>query len=330
MLLDSHAILHRAYHALPDFTSSTGEPTGALYGLAAMLMKIVTDLKPDYIVACFDLPEPTYRHEAYGDYKAGRAKTDDSLVAQINRSRDVFKAFSIPIYEKPGFEADDMLGTIVEQTKKEKDLEVIIASGDMDTLQLVDKKRVQVYTLRKGLNDTVLYDEAAVNERFGFAPVLLPDYKGLRGDPSDNIIGIAGIGEKTATELITHFGSIEDIYKKLKKDKEAFKKAGVKARTIKLLEEGEEEALFSKELATIRRDAKINFVFPKKVWSEELSLQAILDLFTELSFRTLSVRAKTLFGKDGEELKDEVLEEESYKEEDLKKQRLRRGFSILK
>src|SRR4051812_7929502 len=151
VLLDAHAILHRAYHALPDFSSSKGEPTGALYGLATMIMKIIEDLKPNYVVACYDLPQATYRHEAYKDYKAGRAKTDEALVAQIIRSRDLFSAFSIPIYDKAGFEADDMLGTICEQVKKNSDLEIVIASGDMDTMQLVDDGRVRVYTLRKGI-----------------------------------------------------------------------------------------------------------------------------------------------------------------------------------
>ena len=149
VLLDSHAILHRAYHALPDFTSPNGEPTGALYGVVAMLLKIIEELKPDYIVACYDLPEPTYRHDAFADYKSKRVKIDEALVAQINRSRDIFAAFDIPIYEMVGFEADDLLGTIAHQTKEMKDLEVVIASGDMDTMQCIEGKRVQVYTLKK-------------------------------------------------------------------------------------------------------------------------------------------------------------------------------------
>ena len=214
ILLDTHAIIHRAYHALPEFSNSKGEPTGAIYGLTTMLFKIITDLKPDYIVACYDLPKKTFRHEAYDDYKAGRAKTDDALVAQIIRSRDFFKAFSIPMYECEGFEADDLLGTIAEEIKDKVD--IIIASGDMDTLQLVDDERVRVYTLKKGINDTILYDENKVKERFGFLPKFLPDYKGLRGDPSDNIIGIKGIGEKTATTIISKYGLLEDFYKKLK------------------------------------------------------------------------------------------------------------------
>ena len=217
ILLDAHAILHRAYHALPEFTSPSGEPTGALYGVVSMVLKIVEELSPDYMVACFDLPEPTYRHDAFEGYKAKREKTDDTLVKQIIRSRDIFAAFGIPIYEQVGFEADDLLGTIAHQTKSITDLEIIIASGDMDTMQCVEGSRVRVYTLKKGINDTILYDEAAVQERFGFSPKLVPDYKGLRGDTSDNIPGIRGIGEKTATDLITKFGDIDTIYKKLKK-----------------------------------------------------------------------------------------------------------------
>ena len=222
VLLDAHAILHRAYHALPDFSSPSGEPTGALYGVVAMLLKIVEELKPDYIAACYDLPDPTYRHEVFNGYKSGRKKTDDDLVAQIIRSRDIFDAFGIRIYEHAGFEADDLLGTISYQLRDNKNMQVIIASGDMDTLQCVDKKRVQVYTLKKGIKDTIMYDEAMVKKRFGFPPKLVPDYKGLRGDPSDNIPGIPGIGEKTATTLITEFGSIDDIYKKLKKSEKIF------------------------------------------------------------------------------------------------------------
>lgn len=298
VLLDANAILHRAYHALPDFSSQKGEPTGALYGLAAMLLKIIEDLKPDYLVACFDMAEPTHRHEAYEAYKAGRAKTDDELVAQIQRAHDVFAAFGIPIYEKAGFEADDILGTVVEEVTGRKDLDLIIASGDMDTLQLVDDKRVRVYTLKKGIRDTILYDEDAVKERFGFAPELLADFKGLRGDPSDNIIGIAGIGEKTATELIQHFGGIEDMYKKLKKDEKAFEQKGIKPRIVGLLKENEEEALFSKELATIRRDAPIDFALPEQTWREALDVSRVLSLFNELSFRTLAARVKQEFGQE--------------------------------
>jgi DNA polymerase-1 len=312
VLLDSHAILHRAYHALPDFVSAKGEPTGALYGLTTMLIKIIDELKPDYIVACYDLPGPTFRNEVYKDYKAGRVKAEDDLVMQMKRSRDIFKGFNIPIYDKPGFEADDMLGTIVEKMKNDPDVDIVVASGDMDTLQLVDGKKVQVYTLKKGIKDTIIYDEKGVKERFGFGPLLLPDYKGLRGDPSDNIIGIKGIGEKTATILITEFGGIEDIYKALEKggekdklkNEEKFKKVGITDRIITLLREGKEEAEFSKMLATIRRDAPIDFVMPGN-FKESLDLVKLAELFTELDFRALLSRLNNVLGNEMEIAKEQ-------------------------
>ncbi len=314
VLLDSHAILHRAYHALPDFSSKSGEPTGALYGLVTLILKIVSDIKPDYILAAYDLPGPTYRHEAYVEYKAGRQKTDDALIQQIERSLDVFKAFSIPLYSKPGFEADDMLGTIVEQVKNSKDVEVVIASGDMDTLQLVKGKKVQVYTLKKGIKDTIMYDEEGVKERYGFGPELLPDYKGLRGDPSDNIIGIAGIGEKTATVLIQKFGTIEEIYTKLKKGENKFIEAGIKPRIIELLKSNEEEAQFSKMLATIRRDAPLEFKIPDKEWKQSVDITEVKKLFAELEFKTLGSRVEAaLRGEIKKETKarDEITPVES-------------------
>lgn len=296
VLFDAHAIVHRAYHALPDFSTKDGEPTGGLYGLSTMLLRAIAEFAPDYMAACYDLPGPTFRHKQYKDYKAGRAKADDELKQQLKRSRDIFAAFHIPIYDAPGFEADDMLGTIVEQTLKEKDLEILIVTGDMDTLQLVSGKRVRVYTLKKGLNDTVVYDEKAVNERFGFGPELLPDYKGLRGDPSDNIIGVSGIGEKTGSELIQKFGTLEQLYKTLKKPKgkEVLLQVGVKERIIGLLLENEDEALFSKMLATIRRDAPIRFALPKENWRESFTSDKAVSFFNQLEFKSLSGRVKNL------------------------------------
>ena len=310
ILFDAHAIIHRAYHALPDFSTSKGEPTGALYGLSTMLVKIINELKPDFLVACFDLPGPTHRHEALATYKAGRAKIDDSLVLQLERAKDVFTAFGIPIYSHPGFEADDVLGTIVYELKKDKEIEIIIASGDMDTLQLVDDKKVQVYTLKKGISDTILYDEKKVVTRYGFPPSLLVDYKGLRGDPSDNIVGVKGIGEKTATSLVTTFGTIENMYKVMKKGgprlAEALAKAGINERVKNLLLDNEENALFSKTLATIRTDAPINFNLPKE-WKENLKAETLLNFFQEMEFRTMGDRIKALLKKEGSSEADSVV-----------------------
>lgn len=291
VLLDSHAVLHRAFHALPNFNSPKGEPTGALYGFSALLIKVIGEINPDYIAACFDLPGPTFRHVAYDKYKAKRPKMDDSLAMQINRSRDILKAFNIPVYDAPGFEADDILGTIVEQLKdKSSEVKIVIASGDMDTLQLVSGNDVVVYTLKKGIQDTIIYNEKAVKERYGFGPELLPDFKGLKGDPSDNIIGVEGIGDKTATEIIKNFGSLENFYKKLKKDKKAVIAKGTKERIANLLEEKEEDAMFSKTLAEIRRDAPIKFSLSDSSWKENFDQQAITKLFEELGFRSLLAR----------------------------------------
>ncbi|QSH39162.1 hypothetical protein JXR01_02545 [Candidatus Kaiserbacteria bacterium] len=327
ILLDAHAIIHRAYHALPDFSSSKGEPTGALYGLATMLMKIIQELNPDYITACFDLPKPTIRHEVFAEYKAGRKKTDDELARQLQRSRDVFEAFGIPIYDAEGFEADDVLGTIVEQLKK-KPIDIVIASGDMDTLQLIDKGKVTVYTLRKGIQDTILYDEDAVQSRFGFHSDLLPDYKGLRGDPSDNIPGIRGVGEKTATTLIIEFGTLENLYTVLEKSEDKFIALGIKARMIGLLKEGKDEAFFSKMLATIRRDAPIKFEIPEDVWLNTVQKEKVLELFSELEFRALSDRVKkVLNGGNGVEYDEE--EEEKKETEEINPEELARAALAL-
>ncbi len=305
VLLDAHAIIHRAYHALPDFSSAKGEPTGALYGTILMITKIIEELKPDYMVACYDLPDTTFRKEIYEDYKAGRKETDSELVHQLIRSKDIMNVFNIPIYEKAGFEADDILGTIVEQTK-DTDIDIIIASGDLDTMQLVDNDKVQVYTLKKGIKDTILYNEKAVTEKMGFKSDLIPDYKGLSGDPSDNIKGIAGIGAKTATNLIQNFGTIENIYKELKKDEEAFRKIKITPRMIGLLKDGEGDAMFSKELATIRLDVPIKFELQEGGWREGADFEKINALLRDFGFRTLVEKLKKIFGIENGETAEKI------------------------
>ncbi len=296
LILDSHAILHRAYHALPDFSSSKGEPTGALYGLSTMLLKAVDEIEPDYIIAARDMPGDTHRHGLFEAYKGTRAKAEDELVAQLERAPRVFEAFGIPVYQQAGYEADDIIGTIVRKLGDRKDLALIIATGDMDTLQLVSPN-VCVYTLRKGINDTVLYDEDAVRERYGFDPDRVVDYKGLRGDPSDNIPGIRGIGEKTATELIKEFGSVEDIYRALEKDPASFAQK-VKPRVVELLRAGKKDAALSKTLATIHTDAPIEFELPKERWQLGEHVESISVLYDELEFRALKERLRRAFSKE--------------------------------
>ena len=295
VLLDSHAILHRAYHALPDFSSTKGEPTGALYGLITMLLHIVADLKPDYVIATRDLPGGTHRHKIFEAYKGTRMKAEDALITQLQRAPDVFEAFGIPMYQAAGYEADDCLGTIVHELKDRSDIETTIASGDMDTLQLVSPM-VSVYTMRKGLNDTILYDEDRVRERYGFGPESVVDYKALRGDPSDNIPGVKGIGEKTATELLQQFGTLENLYIALDAEPESLKKAGIKPRIVELLKEHRADAQLSKTLATISTDAPIKFVVPAKEWKLADHLETINTLCDELEFKSLKERIRTAAG----------------------------------
>jgi DNA polymerase-1 len=312
VLLDAHAILHRGYHAMGGFATRDGKPTGALYGFITMVLRIYEDIKPDYIAACFDLPKPTFRHLSYDGYKAGRSKTDDALITQIQEAYSLCEALSIPIYKEEGFEADDLLGTISEQLKKQNNTRVIIASGDMDTFQLIDGEKVTVYTLKKA-NEAALYTTDTVVERFGFPPKYIPDYKGLAGDTSDNIIGIKGIGDKTATELIKRYGTIEEMYTVLRSDRQKLLDDGFKERIIKLLEEGEEDALFSKTLATIRRDATTVYVEPEKMWVDTIDTdkyQAMCDLY---EFRSLRNRLHSVKGEvvveEAEILSDGALDE---------------------
>ncbi|OGZ96304.1 MAG: DNA polymerase I [Candidatus Sungbacteria bacterium RIFCSPHIGHO2_01_FULL_54_26] len=284
ILIDSHAIIHRAYHALPLLTGPGGEPLHAVYGFTSILMRILKELKPDYIAAAFDLPGPTFRHVAYERYKAQRPGTPNDLASQFGRVREVLEAFRISVFLKEGYEADDIVGTIVERMKKEKNIETIIVTGDMDALQLVGP-RVKVYAMRKGISDTVIYDAAAVEERYGFPPARVIDYKGMKGDPSDNIAGVKGIGEKTASELIKRFGSIDGIYKALKK-----KDVKVSTSVAQRLREGEEDARLSRELATIRLDVPITFALEDLAWRGSAGNGEIRELLAKFGFASLIKR----------------------------------------
>ena len=317
VLLDAHAIIHRAYHGMPEFATRAGVPTGAIYGFITMVLRIIHDFNPDYIVACYDLPGPTFRHESYSDYKGTRSKTDDSLKMQFEPTREACEIFSIPIYDAAGFEADDILGTICKQLKNEP-IDIIIASGDMDTLQLVDKRRVQVFTLKRG-NDTVIYDEKAVIERFKFNPISIIDYKALCGDTSDNIPGIRGIGDKAATLAISKFGTIEKMYAALEKDEQNLLDTGLTKRMLGLISDGRENAEFSKILATIRTDVPIEFNLPKQDWHSAVDVEAALRFFEKYEFRGLASRLHRTLGTTAPEIKLEPEIVEIVSELELKK-----------
>ncbi|MEK7169468.1 MAG: DNA polymerase [Patescibacteria group bacterium] len=242
LLIDANSLIHRAFHALPPLTAKGGRPTGALYGLASILIKTLGgDLKPDFIIAAFDRPEPTFRKEMFKEYKAHRPKAPDELISQIIEAHNLFEKFGVKFFEKPGFEADDIIGTFAKKFEKERDLQIVVLTGDLDTLQLVDQGHIVVQILKKGVSETQLYDEKAVIERYGLNSNQMTDYKGLVGDASDNIPGVRGIGPKTAEEFLKKYGHLENLFKKMAKDDPAAKK----------IRPFEKEALFSKKLATI-------------------------------------------------------------------------------
>jgi len=279
VLIDANALIHRSFHALPPLTTKKGELVNAVYGFSAILLRVLRELKPDYIVTAFDLPKPTFRHLEYEAYKATRPKTAEELIPQFSITKEVLKSFDIPIIEKEGFEADDIIGTIVEKTKD--DIEDIIVTGDLDTLQLINKN-TKVYTLKKGINDTIVYDEKAVRERYELEPEQIIDFKGLKGDPSDNIPGVKGIGEKTAINLLKEFGTIENLYEKLEKGQAK----NIPESLQKKLKENKEQAIFSKRLATIRRDAPIKFDL-ESCRVETYNPKDVIKIFQDLDFKSL-------------------------------------------
>lgn len=237
LLIDANSIIHRSFHALPPFTTPGGKPSGALYGIASILLKLWREERPDYAAALFDRPEPTFRDEKYAAYKAQRPPAPGELVSQIIEAHALFDALGIKTFEKPKFEADDLIATLAEKFKKEKDLQIVILTGDRDTLQLVEGEQVVVRTFNKGVSDTTIYDEKAVLEKYSLKPEQLVDYKALVGDPSDNIKGVPGVGPKTATELLQKFGSVKNIYKNLANDPRLEKKFAPYQKDAELSEE---------------------------------------------------------------------------------------------
>ncbi len=256
LIIDSNALLHRAFHALPALTDKEGKQTGAIYGYFLTFFKAIKDISPDFVLATFDTPAPTFRHKKFKSYKAKREKAPDEFYEQIPKTKEILSAFSVPIFEKGGFEADDIIATLTKKILKKQihpQPEVYILTGDFDTLQLVDEN-TKVYTLGRGIKETVIYDKDKVIEKFGILPEQMVDFKALAGDPSDNIPGATGIGKKTAAELLLRFGSIEKLYKALKEEK---KLDGINPRIKKILLEQKEQVFFSQILARAQKDVPL-------------------------------------------------------------------------
>jgi len=287
IILDCNSIIHRAYHALPPLTTKKGELINAIYGFLLVFLKAIREIQPDFIAACFDFPGPTFRHKKFKEYKAKRPPAPAELYQQIPKVKEFLKRFNVPIFEKKGFEADDLIGTIAQLAPKKQILpkvEIIILSGDLDTLQLINPQ-TKVYSLKKGVKDVVLYDEKSVKEKFlGLKPEQLLDFKALRGDPSDNIPGVYGIGEKTAIELLLKFGGLENLYKEIEEKSDRAKKLSPKLKEILLKDK--EQAFLSKSLAQIKKNVPIDFNFKKCQW-EEYNKEKTTKLLKDFEFYSL-------------------------------------------
>ncbi len=276
VLVDGHAVFHRAYHAMPPLTTSKGELVSAVFGFTSMLLRAIANIKPDYITVAFDTADPTFRHQEYTAYKAQRVAAPEELHEQMPRVKQVLEVLNIPIFELSGYEADDIIGTLVAQGVKNEDLEIIIVTGDRDTLQLV-QPHVKVYSPGKSFSDVVYFDEKITKDKYGIDPERIVDLKAIAGDSSDNIPGVRGIGNVGATKLIQEFGSVEDIYKNLDK---------IPEKVRKLLGADSESAALSKKLATIDTKTPIKLDLKKCVLAD-YDKQDAVDLFSELEFKSL-------------------------------------------
>lgn len=315
ILIDGHALVHRAFHALPPTMSSPrGIPTNAVYGFTSVLLKMLKDLKPDYIVATFDLAGPTFRHDEFADYKATRSKAPDELHAQVPLVKEMLTAFGIPIFEKEGYEADDVIGSLARLAKAKPNIQVIIMTGDMDTLQLVQDDKVVVLTLRKGVSDTIIYDEDKVRARFGLTPEQMKDYKGLKGDPSDNIPGVPGIGDKTASTLLKEFGTLEKLYAAL----EANKVRSISEKLREKLLANKDMAFFSKRLATIVCDLDIPFSLKEADWKNRGNQTTIEKLMRDLGIYSLAKRLPEAFGIENSTTAPSLFEPSAIEVKELK------------
>jgi DNA polymerase-1 len=301
VIIDGNAILHRAFHAMPPLSTKAGEPVNAVYGLVSMFLRVVQDLKPDSIVVTFDEKEETFRQKEFKAYQSQRPPMADELSSQFGKARDFFKAVGVPIYSKPGYEADDVIGTLAKQATEIPNFrnqepnkfqipnskfqidEVVIITGDRDILQLVDdKKNIRLYMPIMGLTNAKFFGEKETIERMGVPPNQIPDYKALVGDPSDNYPGVAGIGPKTAEKLLEKYGSIDNIYTHLEDIEPNVRQ--------KLVAKKDDAKLFF-HLATIVRDVPIKINFDEmKGW--KIDSPAVLKLFEDFGFKTLTDRIK--------------------------------------
>ena len=278
LLADSNSLIYRGYFAVPPLTTTKGELVNAAFGFANILLKVIQEVPPQHIAACFDLPVPTFRKQLDASYKATRKPMPDDLRPQFERCKEFLDKFGIPMYSMPGFEADDVIGTLAKQAEA-AGLETLILSGDLDTLQLVTSK-VHLMTTRQGFQNTVIYDPEKIRERFGLSPDQMVEYKALKGDPSDNIAGVPGVGEKTAAKLIADHGTVEGVYLHL---------ASLTPKLRGALEANHEQVLHSREMSRIVTDVPVTLEL-ERTRRGAYDRAAVIELFRDLEFRSLIPR----------------------------------------
>ncbi len=317
VLIDAFALIHRAFHALPSLSSKDGQQVNAVYGFTSALLSAIKELEPEYLAVGFDLPGLTKRHKEFKDYKAHRPATPDELKSQIPYIKEILQAMNIPIVAAEGYEGEDVIATIIASCKQQTAdslkfkkplavsreplaiLESIIVTGDMDALQLVDEN-TKVYSISRGINQAEMYDEKKVRERYGLEPKQLIDYKALRGDPSDNIPGVKGIGEKTAAHLVREYGTLEKLYRKMQNanlksqsDNEKFKiksqKTRISEKLQKILLENKERAFLSQKLAKIATNVPLGFDL-ESARLHDFDQAKIIGLFEKFGFKSLISR----------------------------------------
>jgi DNA polymerase I len=285
LIFDSNSVIHRAYHALPPLTDKEGTLVNAVYGFILAFFKAVKDFRPDFTAAAFDLPGLTFRHKKYKEYKANRPPADKELYQQIPLVKEVLRGFGVKVFEKEGFEADDLIGAMALRAKG---VSTVILSGDSDNLQLINEN-TGVYMLRRGVKDAALFDRQMVKEKFfGLEPEQLIDYKALKGDASDNIPGVPGIGEKTAADLIFRFKNLKNLYEEIGKGAE------IKPKTKQILVENKEKAFFSRELAEIEKNVPMEFNLEECKW--DLDEKKSAEILEKFGFSSLLKRLSGLNG----------------------------------
>ncbi len=280
LLLDGHSLAYRAFFALPveNFSTTTGQPTNAVYGFTAMLINVIRDEAPTHLAVAWDLPAPTFRHEAYGDYKANRLETPQDFRGQVSLVKEVLDALRIPMLEAPGFEADDVIATLATEASS-LGMDTLIVTGDRDALQLVDEHTTVLMT-RKGISDMTRFTPAAVQEKYGLSPAQYPDFAALRGDPSDNLPGIPGIGEKTAIKLVQQFGTLAALADRVDE---------VPGKTGAALREHLASVLRNRMLTELRRDVVLG-LRPGDLTMGAWDRDEVHKLFDTLQFRVLRER----------------------------------------